>query len=286
MSYQIKTNTLLITVVLLLSGCATIKLSPQARSYYDQTQAEILKEGVAILADGCIIKSEIGTSHIIAQSSEDTGKLISSVISDQVKARGIKVTSAVTPFLCGVYKEEFVKGYTIAKVAEGDREEIKDYPLRSTGQAASSADSALLQLLALSALAKETIDKKEDTPVTPAKIDLSEEQSELIAKAVNANYVWVVNATGSKVSFGRAFGVALLTAALTGGITGGSVVSTAIPENGVIYNVALIRLDKKEVLWKKSHFLTGVNPLDTTKIYTAKWAVDALSPFFDIATSP
>lgn len=249
---------LAIVAVALLSGCAASGPTKQARTYFDESHAEVSSKPVAVVADGCFLRSEIGTSHVLAQPSEQIGKVAVSRIERELKDRGHRVKAVHAPFICGSLPPDFFAEYEIAPVRGADRQRINSVPILLTPRDPAPEDAAMTALLAAVTKAEASIDNQEGTPLRPIKLALTDEEAALLKRATDAEYLWVSIASGVEVSAGRQIGVGMLTGLVTGVLTGGASLVASFPVDTTNQQVALVRLDTRELIWKKRIQIPGL----------------------------
>jgi non-ribosomal peptide synthetase component E (peptide arylation enzyme) len=81
------------TAVLVLSGCATQApmLTPQARSHYDAIHQKIIQTGVAVLAESCFYRLEVGTSHVLPTLSQAHASKVQRALAQGLEGQGVTV---------------------------------------------------------------------------------------------------------------------------------------------------------------------------------------------------
>jgi hypothetical protein len=267
----------LLLIAVLLSACAG-QVNPQARSFYDNISQK--KEPVSLLLDSCILRNEVGTSHVKVFSSKDVSDKIASVVSDFFTKQGVSIQSVKKPLVCGGYGQDLLKSYSIKMTDDSDREPMA-YPIIIEKQNTPEAISAYMKIYTLMTASSESKSTDKDFLEAGSKIDLSDADAQTLKLALLTDKVWVITASGSQVSFARAFGTGLATAAVsvaTFGLASG-VYSYTMPQKAISFQVALVDLSKKEVLWKKNVF----EQRDPAKIdaYTESWVNDFFYPFYE-----
>ena len=137
-----------LTISLFLTGCATTKISPEVRQKFNQTQAKIKTTPVATVVDSCLLRSELGTSHIAGQQSRQTAAKFTAELTTQLNEQGVQVTQQLTPFICGYMPLEQLKKYDFKANPDAKREEITKYPVLNSDSVKLSElqNTALLNL--------------------------------------------------------------------------------------------------------------------------------------------
>lgn len=278
--------------VLGLSACATQApmLTPQARSHYDAIHQKISQTGVAVLAESCFYRLEVGTSHVLPTLSQAHASKVQRALAQELEGKGVPVRQKHSPFICSNMKEDYLLTLKQADQPGGELKPITSYPFKATGNNWQISEDALV--LALLAQVRElpvTVDRVPDAAIMPMPMELSPEQAQVLARLLGAPYVWVVEARQQDVSLGRTMGLVALTAGLTAGATGGAYASWSTHEDAYGEIVALVDLEKRELLWKRQLNVVhrGIvdfeRPLPTDE-QMDHWATTAgLVPFYDPA---
>jgi len=276
--------------VLGLSGCATQApmLTPQARSHYDASHQKVSQSGVAVLVDSCLYRLEVGTSHVLPALSQAHARKLQLGLVHGLEGQGVSVKQKHSPFVCSNMKEDYLLTLKQADQPGGELKPITSYPFKATGNAWQASEDA--QVLALLGQVRElpvTVDRAPDAAIKPVPLDLSQEQAQALVELLGAPYVWVADVRQQDVSLGRTIGLVALTAGLTAGATGGAYASWSTHEDAYGELVALVDLEKRELLWKRQLIFSqrGIvdfeRPLPTDE-QMKHWAVTgALVPFYE-----
>lgn len=257
-------------LALLLCGCASV--SPQQRSYYDQQAQHLRSQPMAIVADSCILRDEIGDDYVLRQATQQIGEQVTQALSSHLTAAGYQVRRTSTPFLCG-YLSGAMPNSEIADAAGGSRSSVQLPVVLATDlQADALGSAAYRNLLTRSIETKDTSSGKEPAAVP---LELNATEAALLRTRLGASRVWVLHYGGVEVSTGKSIGVALLTSALTLGATGGAAGFYSFPISGAGYTIALVDLDERQILWKKQVGAQQGGGQPTQK----NWAANMLDPF-------
>lgn len=270
---QFATKALLPTLAisaLTLSACSTTT-SPQLRQSLDTTQQKLLAAPVSVLADACLLRLEVGTSHVLYEQSQAFANAVAMDVRQQLAARGISAKSQSVPFVCGSIPEKDVTRYDIKLTAEGERQELTTYPLKTANNKLDAAtNSAYLSLLQSLPILKA---RDKDLPIT---LTLDAATQQRLQASLGSQYVFVVESTGGKKSFGRGMleGVASTAVLMAAGAN-----MYAVPQDGAKYSIYLIDLKANQLLWFKRGesvdpkvFKAPVDSYTTPKLLTPLYA--------------
>ncbi len=280
--------------VLCLSGCATQPpaLTPQARSHYDATHQKIIQTGVAVLAESCFYRLEVGTSHVLPSLSQAHARKVQDALVHGLVGQGVSVKQKHSPFVCSNMKEDYLLSLKQADKPGGELQPIANYPIKATGSAwPASEDARVLALLRQVRELPVTVDRAPDVAIKPVPLEMPQDQAQALVKLLGAPYVWVADVRQQDVSLGRTMGLVALTAGLTAGATGGTYASWSTHEDAYGEIVALVDLEKRELLWKRQlNFVQrGIvdfeRPLPTDE-QMQNWAVTVgMVPFYEPAAA-
>ncbi|MCH7335412.1 hypothetical protein [Acinetobacter sp. NIPH 2699] len=273
-------------ISLSITGCATTKISPEDRNKLNQTQTLLKATDVALIADGCLVRSELGTSLIEGEQSRLTAQKFAELLSSQLNEQGVKVNNKLMPFVCGFMPEAQVKKYDYRLDNETKRAEITNYPLMNMENKSLSEQQqqALLNLNQSfnkqAALALKNV--KEKKPVSNL-LELSDQDVLVIKDLTQSNYAFIASVTGTDASFGKKFAAGALSVGVSLATVGaGAGLATVyIPQEGQQYIVHIVDLNAKEVMWSKGGMLMG-------KPYSKKnhsvEAKEILNPLFEVVS--
>lgn len=231
-----------------LTACSTT--SPQMRQNLDTTQQKLQAAPVSVLADACLIRLELGTSHVLFEQSEAFATAVATDVRQQLAKRGIASNAPSIPFVCGSVAQEGVTRYDIKMTAEGERQELTTYPLETaSNQFDSATDEAYLSLLQTLATLKGSENK------VPLAVPIDDALQQRLLGTINSQFVFVIESTGGKKSFGRGMleGVASTAVLMAVGTN-----MYAVPQDGAQYAIYLVDLKSKQLLWFKHN--QAVNP--------------------------
>ncbi|MFG0587206.1 hypothetical protein ACF8D3_04150 [Acinetobacter sp. YQ_14] len=272
-----------LTICLSVTGCATTKISPEERSKLNQTQTQLRTDGVSIIADGCLIRSELGTSLIVGEQSRLTALKFSDLFANRLERHGIKVNQKLSPFVCGFMPEEELKKYDYQLNNQTKRAEINSFPLINSerGDLSAQQQQALLHLnQSFKKQAEQAVQNaKNKQPISKA-LPISDEDVAVIQALTQSRYIFMTSTTGTDASFGKKFTAGALSVGVTLATMGAGAgfVTTYIPKEGQQYIIHLIDLEKKEILWSKGGLLQG-KPF--SKSHHSVEVTKPLSPLFE-----
>lgn len=273
-------------ISLSITGCATTKISPEDRNKLNQTQTLLKANNVALITDGCLIRSELGTSLIEGEQSRLTAQKFAELLSNQLNEQGVKVNHQIMPFVCGFMPEAQVKKYDYRLDNETKRAEIANYPLMNIENKSLSEQQrqALLNLNQSfnkqAELALKNV--KEKKPVSNF-LELSDQDVLIIKDLTQSNYAFITSVTGTDASFGKKFAAGALSVGVSLATVGAGAgfVTAYIPQEGQQYFVHIVDLNAKEIIWSKGGMLMG-------RPYSKKnHSVEAkgiLNPLFEVAS--
>lgn len=273
-------------ISLSITGCATTKISPEDRNKLNQTQTLLKANNVALITDGCLIRSELGTSLIEGEQSRLTAQKFAELLSNQLNEQGVKVNHQIMPFVCGFMPEAQVKKYDYRLDNETKRAEIANYPLMNIENKSLSEQQrqALLNLNQSfnkqAELALKNV--KEKKPVNNF-LELSDQDVLIIKDLTQSNYAFITSVTGTDASFGKKFAAGALSVGVSLATVGAGAgfVTAYIPQEGQQYFVHIVDLNAKEIIWSKGGMLMG-------RPYSKKnHSVEAkgiLNPLFEVAS--
>ncbi|MDO5768951.1 MAG: hypothetical protein Q4P13_05555 [Psychrobacter sp.] len=251
---------------LTLSACTTTT-SPQLRQNLDNTQQKLRAAPVSVIADACLLRLEVGTSHVLFEQSQAFANAVALDVRQQLAARGISAKSQNVPFICGSLPEKDVTRYDIKLTAEGERQQLTVYPLKSaTNQLDATTNSAYLTLLQSLPTLKA---RDKDLPLT---LTLDAVTQQHLQSHLGSQYVFVIESAGGKKSFGRGMleGVASTAVLMAAGAN-----MYAVPQDGARYSIYLIDLKANQLLWFKRNqsvdptvFKAPVDSYTTPKLLT------------------
>lgn len=272
-----------LTIFLSISGCATTKVSQEERTKLNNTQVQLQTEGAAIIADGCLIRSELGTSLIVGEQSRLTAQKFTELLASHLDQRGIQVNQKVSPFICGLMSEVELKKYDYQVDSQTKRATISSFPLVN----AEKNDLSQQQLNALLNFsqsfkkhAEQTAQNVKNKQPIKNTLPVSDEDIATIKQLTKSRYIFMALATGTDASFGKKFAAGALSVGVTLATMGAGtgLVTAYVPQEGQQYIIQLIDLDKKEVVWAKGGLLKG-NPF--SKNHHSVDAIKPLSPLFE-----
>lgn len=259
-----------------LSGCATNhQISAETLEYYKNRTVQLQSAGASVVGDGCILNSGLTGSYAYLDASVGYATQGAKAFADFLQTNKVPVFDTTVPFICGSIagKDEL----KVLKNEESDYETVK-LPILNSEVNSGSPEyvSAYLELLRKTASAKLTnIDLPPMAQEEP--IDLSNDDVQIIKKHLKTKYVFVVSLGGAQVSFAKRFVVAAVTGIATAGLTGGSMFMQMV-DTSTSESVAMVDLDSKRVLWKRSYVIPRKDPLEIAKTIQENGVLSAWAP--------
>lgn len=274
------TRALPLAGILALTACASV--SQQQRAYLDAQLQRASSKPSTLVADGCVIRDEIGDDYILRRASIDVGNAVAASSKGYLSSRGVRVARTVVPFACGSADT----AVTSLPVAENKssalvRNAAVPIPLLPSLSGDLDLTNAYRQLLQQTVQsdpvgASGLAGKDLSGPDSARQFSLSDEYARVLRQQLG-DQVWVVRAGGRQVSMGKTIGVSVLTAVLTAGLTGGAAVASSTVADGNGYDVALVDLTRREILWKKRLAVQAGDPGDP-QMYGPTWAMTMFDP--------
>lgn len=238
-SFKSLTVTALAGALALLSACATTKVSPEARSYYSQTQQTLHGQSASIIGDGCILRGELGTSHILYEQSEIVIAGVTKALKDALTERNIQTDDTLLPFVCGAVTNDDLDGFDVKYTIDGEREKVSNYPLLSSSNQYDTQTNNALRTLLLQVKATKA---SEDGAVN---LNLDATTRAQLQSTLGIDKVFIVSVEAYQPSFGKNMALGMATLIATGG---SSYLSAQL---STTYDVYLVDLASNKLLWKK-----------------------------------
>lgn len=266
---------------LLLVGCAAPVVSSQTRALVAKERSLLEHSQVAVVADGCVLRYEVGTSFLSKADSQRIGEKLAADVSSELQADGVTVEATTAPLICGVFDLKVLKHFDLRQARNAPAEPIDELPIPSgtiTPEAATAyADlfSAIGRIPAAAAL---------NALNAPPDLDLKAAQIAPVRATSGARYALVVVGVGRQTSFARRFGVSMLEAVSSLAASGGSYVVTQVnpSSDGMWFSITLVDLDNRKVLWGNSLNVPGADPFLEASVSRQR-ARGLLSPLFAVA---
>ncbi|MBU6514044.1 MAG: hypothetical protein KGR99_17225 [Betaproteobacteria bacterium] len=268
-----------LALAVLLAGCAAPGISPQAQALYDRDRALLERVQVAVVADGCVLRHEVGTSFMSRKDSERVGEEVARYAVSALAADGVRVRGSSVPLVCGALSADVLKGFELREDRDAPATAMVKYPIPGkSGATGQDIDYAHL----FSAVAKAPIPAALGAKAAPTSLDLTPAEAERIQAAAGGRYVIIVLGFGNQTSFGRRFGAALLTAAVGLAATGGSTGTMLIAVDGMGFDAVLVDLKQRKLLWDSRLNVPNADPF--SKASVSRQAVQGLfAPLFSVA---
>ena len=272
---------------LAFTGCATTKISPEARQYLNRTQSEIQVKPVAILVNSCLLTNELGKDLVLNEPSQLTSEKFIQTFTQQLNQNGVKVSETAAPFICGVMSEEQLKKYEFQAAPNTKRASISTYPLLNQGNSNMTAEQraavlALNQFIAKSDELNLANAKNQKANIASPKLD--DATINTLKDWSQSNYIFVASLDGLDASVGSKFAFGALSVGVTLATmgAGAGLVTAYLPKEGQHYSVRLLDLNKQGFVWNKYDMLKG-------RIFSAKnhtvQADAILNPLFETTTN-
>lgn len=266
---------------LFFTGCATtsMQVSPEVLQQREILKTELKTKSVALLSDSCLLRSELGTSHVAAQQSRQTAEKLSAEVKDQFNQYGVDVIVNAHPFLCGYMPEQQLKKYDIKYDVDGKRQEIK-YPVLNDSELANNQQQNLAILHLYQAVNLQNAQQLENArypkkakPI--GELNLTDDEQNTLKTFAQSPYLVLVSSAGVDVSFGKNFLITGLSAGIAVATLGaGSPMAVFyMPAEGQTYTLNIVDLDKKKIVhgWsehlpnkvfaKNNHDIGVIHPL-------------------------
>ncbi len=269
-----------LALAVLVSACASI--SPQERAFYDQQTTRLREQGVGLVGDGCVYRDDVGDDdYVLLKASRDFGEAVTRRSYAYLGSHGMVPRTKETPFVCGggpLGIHRLPNQDMLAAQSSGAQRKALHMPLPLID--AVSRDPALAAAYhAMIAKAENAVvrgDAASNTPVA-VPLGLTDDQRARLKAAIKAPNVWIVRGAGAQVSMGKSIGTGLITAALTLGTV------AVIVMDGYRFDVALVDLDKNQVVWTKHVPVQAGDPA-SGMIQNGDWVRGAFAPFISEST--
>lgn len=257
-----------------LSACATNAVTPAQRTHFDAQLSRLSARPTALVADGCVVRDEVGTDFVLRNPSDAAGRAVATSAEDFLRARGIGPQRTVVPFICGQY-EGTEPSFLMADHASA-KPAPQPLPL--------PIEAATQQNPALAAAYRSLLRAVADAPQLPDKggqmstvLPLNAAERHVLRGALGADDVWIVSGSGVQVSAGKSIGTGVLTGVLAAALTGGMFVSSTMSVSGYGYMIALVDLRDGSMHWKKQQNAIQGEPTNVA-VFNADWANKAFEP--------
>lgn len=242
-----------ITVCATLSACQT--MTPEMQQHHRHTQQKLAERPVALLADACLARVELGKDDILYQQSNAAAQAINQTLTSALHQQGVKISHSVAPFVCGFMPKEKTLKADIRMTEDAKDVPNTTYPLLSSNNVDKNTNSPTNKayLTLLTHLDNNTLKSQARKISTGDKLALglaANTRSQLI-KALGSDKVFVSTVTGSKPSFTAAMTLGAITALASSGTYVSSL------QKGQYYDVYLLDLQDDQVLWYGSGTVPG-----------------------------
>lgn len=236
---------LAIVSTLFFSGCATQSISHEKLNQYKTIQQQLKTNSAAIIADGCLFRRELGTSHVVGFASRNIANTLDTQLRQALKNNDVAVTASVQPFVCGFLPSEQLSKYDIKQEYKGKREPIPTHGLVNAESQVSGIQSTAIKHLYQSFNHLQTQNRKDFKNQTNI-LDFSAQDQETLKTFAQSNYLFIISAVGTDVSFGRSFTTGAVSLGISAVTLGAG--TFLIPQESQNYTVSLIDLNTKEIL--------------------------------------
>ncbi|WP_425916200.1 hypothetical protein [Acinetobacter sp. TSRC1-2] len=269
---------------LVFTGCATTKISPEARQQLNKTQAAIQAKPVAILVNSCLLNNELGKDLVLNEPSKLTAEKFIQAFTQQLNQHNVTVSASAVPFICGTMPEEQLKKYEFQADTKSKRALINTYPLLNQNNINMTDEQRAAVLVLNQYIAKFDAVQLKMVQKQKTILDIPQLDDRTINTLKNwskSNYIFVVSLDGLDASLGSKFTFGALSVGVTLATmgAGAGIVTAYMPREGQQYSVRLLDLDKQAFEWNKYDLLKG-------KIYSIKnhtvQADTILNPLFEV----
>lgn len=268
---------------LAFTGCATTKISPEARQQLNKTQSAIQVKPVAILVNSCLLTNELGKDLVLNEPSKLTGEKFIQTFTQQLNQHNVTVSASAVPFICGTMPEEQLKKYEFQVDTKSKRALINTYPLLNQNNINMTDEQRAAVLVLNQYIAKFDAVQQEMVRKQKTNLDiplLDDVTINILKDWSKSNYIFIVSLDGLDASVGSKFAFGALSVGVTLATmgVGAGIVTAYMPREGQQYSVRLLDLDKQSFEWNKYDLLKG-------KIYSIKnhtvQADAILNPLFE-----
>lgn len=268
---------------LVFTGCATTKISPEARQQLNKTQAAIQAKPVAILVNSCLLTNELGKDLVLNEPSKLTAEKFIQAFTQQLNQHNVTVSASAVPFICGTMPEEQLKKYEFQADKKSKRILINTYPLLNQNNINMTDEQRTAVLVLNQYIAKFDAVQLKMVQNQKTTLDIPQLDDRTINTLKNwskSNYIFVVSVDGLDASLGSKFAFGALSVGVTLATmgAGAGIVTAYMPREGQQYSVRLLDLDKQAFEWNKYDLLKG--NIYSIKNHTVQ-ADTILNPLFE-----
>lgn len=242
-------STGLALAALTMAGCATMKVSPETRAYYKQTQNKLALKPVGVISTACISRINLGKDHVLFMQSEGVGKAIAQTLNAELSDKKLTVSKVYTPFVCGQFTNADLSDSKIKFTKKAKAEDIKVTPIPTTGNQFSSTANTAFYSLFQSLREVEAFNKNTSAPVA---INLSATASKTLQNTLQTDRVFVAVVNSSKPSFASQMTIGVTTAVVSGGRY-----TATLQGGGSGFTIYLVDLKSNQVIWNKRRVLVS-----------------------------
>lgn len=240
-----------------LVGCASTPKAPQS-DYFARIQKEFKTQPVAILTDACLLRKELGDSHILLDQSNRTAEAISQSLVKQLNQNAVQVTKTFQPTHCGFFEKRTIQTYKKRNTLESQPEYLGTYPVLAANQPAiTGLDGASIQLLLQKSFKASHGRYALSNNYQPVDIDITDRLTDHLKPVLGTSKVLVIQVLGQQPSLGKRIGNIAGTAAFAVLTMGVVVADDPVPTEGQYYVLSYVDLDKKQILWSKHQKFDG-----------------------------
>ena len=235
-----------VLLAVMAAGCASV--SPQQRDYYDRSAEQLRSTPIAVVADSCVLRDEIGEDFLLRRTALEQGEAVLREASGYLHRRGYRVVTQSLPFLCGAVGPH-LDGVRIAETAEtkSSAGAPTALPIALTASSRKPAvASAWSRLFTGVAEARSASQGN-----YPRAFTLGTNDGQLLQRELGTSQFWLIQYSDVDVSASKSFGVAMLTGMLTLGLSGGASSFVSAPVDTLGYSVMLVDLDRGKLIWAK-----------------------------------
>ncbi|MFW2047104.1 hypothetical protein [Acinetobacter variabilis] len=248
---------ILTTLSLSLVGCASTPKAPQS-DYFSQVQKEFRTTPVALTTDACLLRKEVGNSHILLEPSNRTAAAISQELIQQLNRNEVKVTQNLQQLHCGFFEKKVIQTYKKRQNLDAKPEDLAVYPVLAANQPKLTDEQGYsLQLLHQKTFKVGVGRYNFSNNYQPVDIEITERQLAELKPLLGTSKVLVLQVLGQQPSVGNRIGNIAGSLALAAVTMGAVTTGDPIPQEGQYYLLSYVDLDKKQVLWSKQQKFDG-----------------------------
>lgn len=269
---------------LALVGCAA-GLSPVQEEFL-QSEAERMREQPsALLIDVCIARDEVGDFYVVSGPTQDIGGYLLETVPLSFEQHRIPLAGVRQPFHCGSLSLAEGEDGELPPVVREVGEDPMDAELPLLEEEAVAVDEelrhAFLMLLRSVQVARESLSSESLTREGEADpLDLDPDAADMLLRDLGTDRVWILAVVGVDVSGGKSFATGMLSGLLSAALSGGTMIATSMTVSGRGYDIHLVDLRHRKLIWKKSVQVGAADPFDPQS-FDEDWRKYLLMPIVE-----